>query len=506
MYYSDSYQKFKTDIYKIAGMNSSDANIGGLGMMMKNENETISKYVSMLKSKKHDGILILKTRFDKKSAGMINDQYVALEPNQIKLADGSNTTFDNGNADIRFKDGGEIDYSEYKTSVIGLFNENKVLILKRGSTANWMPNKWSLVGGVVDGDENPMEAIIRECVEETGIKPENVVFDNKIYSKDIGSIYYYRGTIKSKDINLDYENSAYAFISESDIEDYEYVPYVKEYIQKIFQKNYMDGGNVEGEYLNVLQKVGITEEERDIWKESHYVNQKQVRNDKVKEAAEKLKNGTITQNEYLKIVAKEQPIKLFTEVPKLPTAKEIVSALDENKVAKGIVNYTTKIEDGRKVATRLDIPAYEKYDTWVVSVHDGIKEGQIIAYGQTALLKNVIFVTSPRVALDIAIGKSKDTVARMHGYWENKSPNDVRNMAIKYMNDPNWVQVGMNPFRHSWFYDKRDGMPLVSASEVIQVGALVLAKNPIKTNPDNDMFIADKKNPSIKFEQGGQFS
>jgi len=370
MYYSDSYQKFKTDIYKIAGMNSSDANIGGLGMMMKNENETISKYVSMLKSKKHDGILILKTRFDKKSAGMINDQYVALEPNQIKLADGSNTTFDNGNADIRFK----------------------------------------------------------------------------------------------------------------------------------------DGGNVEGEYLNVLQKVGITEEERDIWKESHYVNQKQVRNDKVKEAAEKLKNGTITQNEYLKIVAKEQPIKLFTEVPKLPTAKEIVSALDENKVAKGIVNYTTKIEDGRKVATRLDIPAYEKYDTWVVSVHDGIKEGQIIAYGQTALLKNVIFVTSPRVALDIAIGKSKDTVARMHGYWENKSPNDVRNMAIKYMNDPNWVQVGMNPFRHSWFYDKRDGMPLVSASEVIQVGALVLAKNPIKTNPDNDMFIADKKNPSIKFEQGGQFS
>ena len=34
----------------------------------------------------------------------------------------------------------------------------------------------------------------------------------------------------------------------------------------------------------------------------------------------------------------------------------------------------------------------------------------------------------------------------------------------------------MNPFRHSWFYDKRDGNPVVSI-EVIQIGALVLAKD-----------------------------
>jgi hypothetical protein len=268
----------------------------------------------------------------------------------------------------------------------------------------------------------------------------------------------------------------------------------------VSKNKYADGGS--SEYLNVLQKVGITEEQRENWRESHYVNQRQVRNDKVKEAAEKLKNGTIPQNEYLTIVAKEQPIKLFKEVPTLPSAKEIVSALDKNKVKDGVVGYTKHIEDGTKVASRLDIPAYEYYDTWVVSIHDGITE-KIITYGQTAYLKNVEFKTYPKTALLIATGNTKSTIGRMYGAWENKSPNDVRKMAVKYMNDPNWVQVGMNPFRHSWFYDKKDGMPLVSSSEVIQVGALVLAKNPVKTTPDNDMFIADKKNPSIKFDKGG---
>jgi hypothetical protein len=36
------------------------------------------------------------------------DQYVAFNYNQIKLADGSNTTFDGNNTDIRFDDGGAI--------------------------------------------------------------------------------------------------------------------------------------------------------------------------------------------------------------------------------------------------------------------------------------------------------------------------------------------------------------------------------------------------------------
>ena len=40
----------------------------------------------------------------------------------------------------------------------------------------------------------------------------------------------------------------------------------------------------------------------------------------------------------------------------------------------------------------------------------------------------------------------------------------------------------MNPYRHSFFYDKATGQPLASADEVIQIGPLVLARN-AKTRP-----------------------
>jgi len=43
-----------------------------------------------------------------------NIQYVAFYPNQIKLSDGTNITFDGGNPDIRFKDGGKMNKYEGK--------------------------------------------------------------------------------------------------------------------------------------------------------------------------------------------------------------------------------------------------------------------------------------------------------------------------------------------------------------------------------------------------------
>ena len=49
-----------------------------------------------IKEKKYDGVT---TRFG---------EFVAFEPNQIKLADGTNTTFDTNNPDIRFDEGGNI--------------------------------------------------------------------------------------------------------------------------------------------------------------------------------------------------------------------------------------------------------------------------------------------------------------------------------------------------------------------------------------------------------------
>ena len=131
----------------------------------------------------------------------------------------------------------DADYSKFKTSVIGLLNDNKVLILKRGSTAPWMPNKWSLVGGGIEEGENPKETIIRECIEEIGLKPNNVSFDHKIMTVDTGEIYYFYGELESQNIKLDYENSNYKFITKNEINNYDFVPYIKEFILTVFSKN-----------------------------------------------------------------------------------------------------------------------------------------------------------------------------------------------------------------------------------------------------------------------------
>jgi hypothetical protein len=256
-------------------------------------------------------------------------------------------------------------------------------------------------------------------------------------------------------------------------------------------------------YESALNALGETEQEREQWRKNNKVNQKQRRNPLVEQAVKDYYNEEITQEEYLDIVSKNQPIKPFKKVPALPSLEEITNALDSNKVATGIIGLTKNLKDGERVASRLDIPAYEDFDTWVVSVHDGNKEGKSIAYGQTAVLKNVDFKTFPGPAIRIAMGtQNKSTIARMFGDWVNEDPESVHARAEELMNDPAWTQVGMNPFRYSWFYDKTDGMPLASADEVIQVGALVLAKNAKKVSPSDPMFeTKSAKGNKIKFQK-----
>ena len=230
------------------------------------------------------------------------------------------------------------------------------------------------------------------------------------------------------------------------------------------------------------------------WREKNKVNQRQVRTPSVQEAAIQYQEGEITQDEYIKIVRKDMPIKPMGKVPKIPTLLDIGFALDTNKVETGIVGIDKSIENDTRVGLRLDIPAYDAYDTWVVSIHDGTKAGgKSLAYAQTGYISNVEFMTAPKGALNIATGKSnKSTIARMHGDWINHSPVALAEMAEKALASDDWIEVGMNPFRHSWFYDKADGNPVVSADEVIQIGALVLARNAQKTTVDDDQFTAGK--------------
>jgi len=240
---------------------------------------------------------------------------------------------------------------------------------------------------------------------------------------------------------------------------------------------------------NALENQNIkpslpTDRQREVWREVNRGDFKKYQKPDVAQAARDLEQGLISSAEYDAIVRNVNPIEPITQVPETPSFYEMGAALDSNKVEKGIIGLNKTIPDGTMVGSRLDIPAYNNYNTWVVSLHEGAGvSGKSLGYGKTAVLDNVVFNSNPKAALNVSTGKkSKAPFARMNGNWRNVDPEDARAMAQQYMNDPEWVQVGMNPNRHSFFYDKATGNALDSAEQIVQIGPLVLAKN-AKTRP-----------------------
>jgi hypothetical protein len=251
----------------------------------------------------------------------------------------------------------------------------------------------------------------------------------------------------------------------------------------------------------------ITEEQREAWRNANKGDFRQVQTPELEEAARDLQANKISIEDYAQKVEELRPIEPITEVPKISSFEEISYALDKNKVEKGLVGLNKEIADGTMVGSRLDIPAYNQFDTWVVSLHEGAGvSGPSIGYGKVAVLDDVQFNSNPDAALKVASGKgAKAPFARMNGKWRNMEVEEVQALAEKYLNDPEWTQVGMNPYRHSFFYDKNTGMPVASADQVIQIGPLVLAKNTTTRSlrsPEHMLKKSDPDNPQY-FKGGG---
>jgi hypothetical protein len=225
------------------------------------------------------------------------------------------------------------------------------------------------------------------------------------------------------------------------------------------------------------------------------------RTEELQQAVADLQEGKITRAEYNRMVDELRPVYPYESVPAVTTPKDARYALatgkgqSPEKAAKyGAPAMALKTGDWAQL--RLDIPSYQLHDAWVVSVHTpkstnrevqaAYDAGPVVGYESVAALKDVTFGMNQKAAAKIATGSAKGTIATMLGKWSPISKADAKARADAAINDPAWTQVGMDPFRHSYFYDRDTMRPVLSADEVIQVGPLVLAKN-VKFGQDVDV-------------------
>lgn len=204
-----------------------------------------------------------------------------------------------------------------------------------------------------------------------------------------------------------------------------------------------------------------------------------ARTPELQEGAKKLAAGEITSAEYDALVARYKPVEAYDTVPVPATDGEMRSALTSDKVER--LGAPDALEEGHPVGMRLDIPAYSQHGVWVVSVHEqqaGFSAGTSIGYTSAAKITGASFGVVEKAALNIAGGKPKATIAVIKGNWSPTTPEEAKAQADAALADPAWRQVGMDPERHAYFYDRVTMDPIVSADEVIQVGPLVLARNP----------------------------
>lgn len=259
--------------------------------------------------------------------------------------------------------------------------------------------------------------------------------------------------------------------------------------------------------------LGITEESRKAWKKNvsePYMMEKfgdtqnkppQESIDRLVEQSRLLDEGKISTNNFRTFVDTNFPYYFHEAVPEIRSMQENALALGIKVDKKGILGLNRFLPEEAETQIRFDVAAYMNNDIYTSTIYEGFEgPGKLHSYAQTGALKDVTFPVDEKLVKEskkmAGIGvdkpKAKSPVVRMKGYWVEHSPEELREIANEALEqnknlplaEQEWVQVGVNPAKGaSWVALEKtaDGVksiPITGASEAIQIGKLVLAKNP----------------------------
>jgi len=192
------------------------------------------------------------------------------------------------------------------------------------------------------------------------------------------------------------------------------------------------------------------------------------------EAAQAVSRGDMSADEYDRLVRRYKPVTPYEFVPEPASADDAMRALTENK--RPMFGKTSEMSPGERADLRLDIPAYKDHGVWVNSIH---RKDAPTVYGSVSSVKNATMIGSPEKAMKVATGETpKAPFAVIRGDWNPMTEGEAVKAAKQYLNHPEWRQVGYDPERHGYFYDRATMEPILGAEEVIQIGPLVLARKP----------------------------
>jgi len=190
-------------------------------------------------------------------------------------------------------------------------------------------------------------------------------------------------------------------------------------------------------------------------------------------AANMLETGEISASEYDKLVNSLKPVTPYSFVPAPATYEDAMRALTKNK--QPMYGKASEIPAGEQTDLRLDIPAYKDHGVWVNSIH---RKNAPTVYDSVSSVKNATMIGAPDKALKVAKGGPKAPFAVIRGEWNPISQEDAVKKAQENLASGEWVQVGYDPERHGYFYDRNTMEPVSGAEEILQIGPLVIAKNP----------------------------
>ena len=220
----------------------------------------------------------------------------------------------------------------------------------------------------------------------------------------------------------------------------------------------------------------------------------------LQESTRLLLEKKITRDEHLANVDRLKPVGEYDQLPREPSDKALVFALDSGKREKGVFVLddetasklgakTSSLKVGDQFNSRLDIPAYLSHDTWIVAgTSPAVKTADgkgVTTYAKAVHFggddKPVRFIASQKQSEKIGTGVDNKTgYATVSGIVKDLDANAIRVKAAELLNDPEWTQVGFDPRRQGGFYvraGENKHVPVREATEVIQIGPLVLAKN-----------------------------